>query len=130
MKPITYWVQNEAIESLMERCGEYLEKLSANDRRLLIAHLALDTVAQRSQVFRHFLSEFEESAPISHQLDAAIDLVAALDPHAKDLLMAAIASNLCEQENPWLETARTMIAIEQAHKKTDTPLSRDIRYSV
>ncbi|MBW4581809.1 MAG: hypothetical protein KME42_19755 [Tildeniella nuda ZEHNDER 1965/U140] len=97
MKPITYWVQNDAVNRLAAEYGSHLQNLEANDRRLLIAYLALDTVAQRSQVFQQFLAEFEESAPISDQLDAAISLIDPLDRHQKDLLMEAIAATLTHQ---------------------------------
>jgi hypothetical protein len=47
MKPITYWIQNDAIDELVEICGAHLEKLSASTRRGLIVCLAIDLHPQR-----------------------------------------------------------------------------------
>lgn len=108
MKPITHWVENEAIDALVDQFGQHLENLLTGDRRDLIACLAHECNYYEGQIA---------------DVDAAYQLVAGLTRHEKDLLMEAIAATLPHQGNPWLETAREMVAIEQRHapQKTGTP---------
>jgi hypothetical protein len=53
MKPITYWIQNDAIDELVEICGAHLEKLSASTRRGLIVCLAIDLHPRERAKRRH-----------------------------------------------------------------------------
>jgi hypothetical protein len=92
MKPITYWLQNDAINQLVEKYGAHLEKLSPDSRRDLISSLAADRASYL----------WEDGV-----------LIANLTRYEKDLLIEAIAASLTHHGNPWLETARATVAIAQ-----------------
>ena len=98
MKPITYWLQNDAINQLVDHYGSTLEKLSPDRRRDLIACLA-----------------GADNDWSCHRL-----LLENLTRHEKDLLIEAIAATLVHYGNPWLENARATVAIAQ---KEGTPSS-------
>jgi hypothetical protein len=79
MKPITYWVQNDAINELVGEYGAQLEKLAPYTRRDLIACLANDA---------HFwVGE-------SDDIDEVWPRIEHLTRHEKDLLIEAIAASL------------------------------------
>lgn len=107
MKPITYWVQNDAINQLVERYGADLTRMPQVMRRELIALLAVP-------------EEWDWSGSEPHPLDDVYPLVENLTRYEKDKLISAIAASLIEQGNPWLEAAGKMVSLEQAHKKTGT----------
>ena len=92
MKPITYWIQNEAIDKMVERYGTHFEKLSPNRRREMICSLCVD----RSVYLWEWLL-----------------LTESLTRHEKDLLIEAIAATLTAHGNPWVENARANVAIAQ-----------------
>jgi hypothetical protein len=102
MKPITYWLQNEAINQLVKKYGAHLEKLSAEDRRCLIRTLTIDT---------YWCCDHT-------RLDWLEPLLYPLTRYEKDLLIEAIAATLVHHGNPWLENARATVAIAQ---KEGTP---------
>ena len=104
MKPITFWVQNDAINQLVAKYGSTLERLRPGTRRELIACLSTG-----GQVYY-----WGRSAP---ELEQIYPLLAALTRLEKDLLMEAIAATLTHQGNPWVENARANVALEQAQKK-------------
>jgi hypothetical protein len=100
LKPITYWIQNEAINQLVEKYGAHLEKLTPYSRRFLIACLAVGENECECEFHRPLLER--------------------LTRHEKDLLIEAIAATLVYHGNPWLENARATVAIAQ---KEGTPSS-------
>ena len=99
MKPITYWLQNDAIDQLVKQFGSQLEKLEPLSRRELIAYLVHPDDWY-----------WGESAD---GVDEAFELVEKLTRHEKDLLIEAIAATLTHHGNPWLENARANVAIAQ-----------------
>lgn len=99
MKPITYWVQNDAINQLVAKYGSHFETLTPDSRRDLISSLCADRASYL----------WEDGA-----------LIEGLTRHEKDLLIEAIAATLTHQGNPWVENARANVAIGQA-QKTGTP---------
>jgi hypothetical protein len=101
MKPITYWLQNDAVNQLVDDCGAQLERMTTESRRNLIVYLAEDAPI-------HNWSGVDYSEP-----DQAWRLVEALTRHEKDLLIEAIAATLVHHGNPWLENARATVAIAQ-----------------
>jgi len=98
MKPITFWLQNDAINQLVEKYGSQLEKLTPENRRDLIAYLA--------NANNYWSSEDSEA-------DQAYRIARELSLHEKDLLIEAIAATLTHHGNPWLENARANVAIAQ-----------------
>lgn len=101
MKPITYWIQNEAIDQLVKEYGSTLEKLSPGLRRMLIACLA---------------DENNFYMPVhgdDHRIVSIFQPFKSLTRHEKDLLIEAIAASLTQQGNPWVEGAKKMVAIAQ-----------------
>lgn len=102
MKPITYWVQNDVINRLVDQYGSQLQRLSVDERRHLIGMLANPTVW-------------------NPDIDSMFyELLRTLTRREQDLLIAAIALSIAETSNPWVELSRDMVAIEQA-QKTGTP---------
>lgn len=99
MKPITYWVQNEAIDQLVKEYGSTLEMLPVHKRRILIAWLADE---------RYIL-------PHDYDIDQTSALLESLTRNQKDLLIEAIAHSVVCSSNPWIETALDMVAIQQSH---------------
>lgn len=81
MKPITYWVQNDAINALVEEFGPTLEKLAPERRRGLISYLAEP-------------EEWEWSEEMVHPLETVYPLVENLTRQEKDRLIEAIAATL------------------------------------
>ncbi|MBW4475118.1 MAG: hypothetical protein KME45_32775 [Stenomitos rutilans HA7619-LM2] len=81
VKPITYWVQNDAINQLVYQYGAKLERLSLGTRRELIAYLAA-------------ADEWDWSNDVVHPLESIYPLVEYLTRQEKDLLMEAIAHSL------------------------------------
>ena len=101
MKPITFWIQNVAIDQLVEICGAHLEKLRPSERRDLIAYLAVPDEWD-------WLKD-----DLTSPLAKIYPLVENLTRHEQDLLIEAIAATLVHHGNPWLETARATVAIAQ-----------------
>jgi hypothetical protein len=108
MKPITYWVQNEAIDQLVDQLGAHLEKLTPKAKRELIHYLARPD---------HWFWEKSSTG-----VEEAYKRTEHLTRHEKDLLMEAIAATLTHHGNPWVENARANVAIAQ---KEGTPSPRD-----
>ena len=96
MKPITYWLQNDVINKLVNDYGPSFEKLTPGSRRHLIACLA---------------SEIHYWEGEDKEVDWLYARTEKFTRHEKDLLIEAIAATLVYHGNPWLETAREMVAI-------------------
>lgn len=113
MKPITYWIQNDAINELVAKYGAYLEALTLDVRRELISVLAV------ADKWTWAIS----TSNLTDSLVPIYPLIESLTRYEKDLLIEAIAATLTHQGNPWLENARQNVAIAQAHapQKTGTP---------
>jgi hypothetical protein len=105
LKPITYWVQNDVINRLVDDYGSTFEQLPAASKRHLIACLA---------------SEIHYWEGENKEVDWTYAKTEQLTRHEKDLLIEAIAATLTHQGNPWVDNARKNVAIEQA-QKTGTP---------
>jgi len=84
MKPITYWVQNDAINQLVFDYGATLHVLEPETRRELIAYLAS-------------ADEWDWGVDVVHPLERIYPLVENLTRHEKDLLIEAIAATLTQQ---------------------------------
>lgn len=93
MKPITYWVQNDAINQLVDQYGAHLQKLSADDRRDLIALLAAPS--------------YWNTLEASESVDDIFELTEDLTRQEKDLLIEAIAATLNHSpSNPVYDTQK------------------------
>ena len=103
MKPITYWIQNDVIDSLVKQFGTHFEVLTLTCRRDIIAFLASEA--------NHWAWQTTDQYEIAPRLKT-------LTRHEKDLLIEAIAATLTHHGNPWLENARANVAIAQ---KEGTP---------
>jgi len=97
MNPITFWVQNKAIDQLVQLYGAQLEKLEPGSRRELIAYLSIPG--------EWYWGESSDG------VDEAFELLEKLSRHDKDLLIEAIAASLTQGSNPWLDTAHEPVAI-------------------
>lgn len=101
MKPITYWIQNDAINQLVDKYGSCFEALPPDTRRDLISYLAVP-------------DEWNWGTAYGEEWDTLAPQIETLTRHEKDLLIEAIAATLTHQGNPWVESARKMAAIEHA----------------
>jgi|GEM_PF-2801143 len=103
MKPITHWVQNDAIDAIVNEYGAQLEKISPDNRRVLISILAIDTL------------ETEDSSDDVRDVAELFTGAETFNRYEKDLLIEAIAASLVQGGNPWLQAGREQVAIVQAH---------------
>lgn len=100
MRPITYWIQNEAIDQLVQKYGAQFERLTPAIRRAIIACLANDTY--------YWPGESEE-------IDEVWEIAEYLTRYEQDLLIEAIAASLTNQGNPQAEGAGQQVAIVESH---------------
>jgi len=84
MKPITYWIQNDAIDQLVEDWGATLHELEPQTRRELISRLAES-------------HEWNCNPEEPHLVEMISPIVENLTRHEKDLLIEAIAATLTHQ---------------------------------
>lgn len=96
MKPITYWVQNAAVNRLVKQYGERLEKLSDTDKRLLLMGLEMMALCRANADFANFVAREKAGIPSSFEVGRAIAIISSPKPTDQqlDLLIEAIAVTL------------------------------------
>jgi predicted HAD superfamily phosphohydrolase len=86
MQPITYWVQNDTINTIVDNFGPHLAGIPLDERRNLIALLAVPSIWNTLET--------------SEDLDDLFELLEPLTRDDKDKLIEAIAANLHYVEIP------------------------------